>query len=393
MTRAEFDAAIPQEFWREVVDRVASETPDTLLLAEAFRLMEGYFVRTLGMHRVYNSAFMHMLRDEENAKYRQAIKNTLEFDPQILKRYVNFMTNPDEESAAEQFGETDKYFGVATLLSTLPGLPMFGHGQIEGLREKYGMEFHKPKWDERPNDGLIRGHEWKIFPLLHRRDLFADVEQFLLFDFYRSNGRVDENVFAYSNGLGDQLGLVIYHNKYADSRGWIKTSAAYRDKDSGRLIQRTLAEGLRIPKSGYVIFRYYCKTLEYIRSCEELWEKGLYLELNAYQCHVFMDWRSVQDPQWGTVYENLKGTGVMSMGAKWQEVVPAVPEGISGDQTPKKPSKKALTKPDKSSKKTLPAKKRSAAKPARPSRKASVAKRGLPKPKASKKTTAKTTGT
>jgi len=32
--------------------------------------MEGYFVRTLGMHRVYNSAFMNMLRDEENANYR-----------------------------------------------------------------------------------------------------------------------------------------------------------------------------------------------------------------------------------------------------------------------------------------------------------------------------------
>ncbi|MEI8334255.1 MAG: alpha-amylase family glycosyl hydrolase, partial [Chloroflexota bacterium] len=64
MTRAEFDRALPEEFWREVVDRVAAEVPDTLLLAEAFWLMEGYFVRTLGMHRVYNSAFMHMLRDE-----------------------------------------------------------------------------------------------------------------------------------------------------------------------------------------------------------------------------------------------------------------------------------------------------------------------------------------
>jgi hypothetical protein len=48
-----------------VVDRVAQEVPDTLLLAEAFWLMEGYFVRTLGMHRVYNSAFMNMLRDEK----------------------------------------------------------------------------------------------------------------------------------------------------------------------------------------------------------------------------------------------------------------------------------------------------------------------------------------
>lgn len=61
MTRAEFDAWMPEEFWREVVDRIAAEAPDTLLLAEAFWLMEGYFVRTLGMHRVYNSAFMNML--------------------------------------------------------------------------------------------------------------------------------------------------------------------------------------------------------------------------------------------------------------------------------------------------------------------------------------------
>ena len=72
---------MPDEFWREVVDRVAAEAPDTLLLAEAFWLLEGYFVRTLGMHRVYNSAFMHMIRDEDNAGYRKVIRDTVEFDP------------------------------------------------------------------------------------------------------------------------------------------------------------------------------------------------------------------------------------------------------------------------------------------------------------------------
>src|SRR4029077_9051307 len=144
MTRAEFDAAIPEEFWREVVDRVAAEVPDTLLLAEAFWLLEGYFVRTLGMHRVYNSAFMHMLRDEDAKGYRKLIRETIEFDPEILKRYVNFMSNPDEKTALEQFGKGDKYFGAATVLATLPGLPMLGHGQVQGFGEKYGMEFRRP---------------------------------------------------------------------------------------------------------------------------------------------------------------------------------------------------------------------------------------------------------
>jgi glycosidase len=381
MTKTEFDAAIPQEFWREVVDRVATEAPDTLLLAEAFWLMEGYFVRTLGMHRVYNSAFMHMLRDEDNAKYRQAIKNTLEFDPQILKRYVNFMTNPDEKTAIEQFGDGDKYFGVATLLSTLPGLPMFGHGQIEGYREKYGMEFRKPNWDETANEGLIRGHEWKIFPLLHHRYLFANVEQFLLYDFYRSNGRVDENIFAYSNLHGDQRALVIYNNKYADSRGWIRTSAAYLDKSTGKLVQKSLGEGLRLPQDGYVIFKDYATHMEYIRACSELNEKGMYVELGAYQCHVFMDWRFVTDVRWQKVYDSLQGTAVQSIDGKWQEIF-APPVGVPVDEPgPKKTRRKASPKKMKTTKKTPGVKKSTARKPAKVTAKSPDPKRASKKSK------------
>lgn len=337
MTKTEFDEKVPEEFWREVVDRVSAEVPDTLLLAEAFWLMEGYFVRTLGMHRVYNSAFMHMLRDEDNAKYRMAIKNTLEFDPQILKRYVNFMNNPDEKTAVEQFGKGDKYFGICTLLSTLPGLPMFGHGQVEGFSEKYGMEFRRPKWDETRDDGLVRGHDWRIFPLLHRRYLFADVEQFLLYDFYRPNGGVDEEVFAYSNRFEDQRGLVIYHNKFADTRGWIKTSTAYIDKSMGKTRRKNLAEGLGLPRVGHVIFKDYVTQLEYIRSCKDVWDKGLYVELGAYQCHAFLDFRFVGDTEWKTICDQLNGAGVPSMQGEWKKLF-AVVEEVTGEE--KIPAKK-----------------------------------------------------
>ena len=343
MTRAEFDEAIPNEFWREVVDRVAAEVPDTLLLAEAFWLLEGYFVRTLGMHRVYNSAFMHMLRDEDNAKYRMAIKNTLEFDPQILKRYVNFMNNPDEKTAIEQFGNGDKYFGVATVLSTLPGLPMFGHGQVEGFHEKYGMEFRKPKWDETPDEALIGGHDWKIFPILHRRSLFADVEQFFLYDLFTADGTVDENVFAYSNVHADERGLVLYHNRFADTSGWIKSSAAYLDKNTGDVRQKSLAEALGLPFEGYVILKDYVTHLEYIRSCEDLWQKGMYVELHAYEHHVFMDWRFVDDEKWKTIHDALNGAGVESMQGKWDEML-GVKEELVPDEKVKKPRKKAATK-------------------------------------------------
>jgi glycosidase len=178
MGQEQFDRSMPNEFWREVVDRAAREVPDTLLLAEAFWLMESYFVRTLGMHRVYNSAFMHFLKDEDNGKFRASLKNVLEFNPEILKRFVNFMNNPDEETALAQFGNGDKYFGVCTLLAALPGLPMFGHGQIEGFGEKYGMEYRKAYRDERPNRDLIHRHEQQIFPLLQKRPLFSGLSHF-----------------------------------------------------------------------------------------------------------------------------------------------------------------------------------------------------------------------
>ncbi|HEX6986724.1 MAG TPA: hypothetical protein VF170_15190, partial [Planctomycetaceae bacterium] len=230
LPKARFDELMPEEFWREVVDRVAAEAPDTLLLAEAFWLLEGYFVRTLGMHRVYNSAFMHMIRDEDNAGYRKVIRDTVEFDPAILGRYVNFLTNPDEETAIEQFGTGDKYFGAATLLATLPGLPMLGHGQVEGFTEKYGMEFQRARLDEQPNAGLIAHFEEQIVPLLRDRRRFASSADFRLFDVVADDGSILEDVFAYSNGRGADRSLIVYHNRFAETAGWIRESVPYAVK-------------------------------------------------------------------------------------------------------------------------------------------------------------------
>jgi glycosidase len=318
MSQAEFDRCMPHEFWREVVDRVAAEVPGTLLLAEAFWLMEGYFVRTLGMHRVYNSAFMVMLRDEDNAKYRSVIKNTLEFDPDIMKRYVNFMSNPDERTAVDQFGTGDKCFGVAVMMSTLPGLPMFGHGQIEGFTEKYGMEYRWPRYDESPDPWLVERHEREIAPLLKRRWLFAESSNFLLYDFFHANGSVDENVFAYSNRNGGERALVVYNNRYGDAHGTIDNSAAYADKGSGGLRQQRLRDGLGLGgDSGTVFaFRDSLTGLEYLRRANDLLNSGLTLELHAYQCHVFLDWRELRSTAqypWDRLCDYLNGRGVPNL--------------------------------------------------------------------------------
>ncbi len=327
MTRDEFDKHMPEEFWREVVERVATEVPDTLLLAEAFWLMEGYFVRTLGMHRVYNSAFMNMLKMEDNSKYRLTVKNVLEFSPEVLKRFVNFMNNPDEETAIAQFGTGDKYFGVALMMVTMPGLPMFGHGQIEGLTEKYGMEYRRAYWDEQPDEDMVRRHEREIFPLMRRRYLFSGAANFALYDFVTPDGWVDENVFAYSNRVGQERGVILYNNAYNSTRGQIKRSTAINtgSAEETNFVRRTLGEALalKIDANVWYSFRDHRDHQEYLRSGAQLSADGIFAELGGYQYHAFLDFREHhdQDGSWATLAQRLNGAPVPSIDDAYREML------------------------------------------------------------------------
>lgn len=334
MSKADFDHVFPHEFWREVVDRVAAEAPDTLLLAEAFWLMEGYFVRTLGMHRVYNSAFMNMLKMEDNAKYRQTIKNVLEFSPPVLQRFVNFMNNPDEKTAVEQFGRGDKYFGCVLLLVTMPGLPMLGHGQIEGFSEKYGMEYQKAYWDEQIDEDLVRRHEHDIFPVMRRRHIFSGAENFALYDFLAGDGWVDENVFAYSNRHGDERALIIYNNAYDSTSGRVSLSSAINvgSADSPDLVRRSLSQALNLnsDENCWYIFRDYVDGLEYLRNGAELAGSGLHTDLHGYQYRALLDFREVfdRDGRWRRLAEDLRGGGRpnLDLALRRMEIAPALAE-------------------------------------------------------------------
>ena len=320
----EFNRRIPNEFWREVVDRCALEAPNTLLLAEAFWMMEGYFVRTLGMHRVYNSAFMNMLKNEENAKYRATIKNTLEFDPEILKRFVNFMNNPDEETAVAQFGKGDKYFGICTLLVTMPGLPMFGHGQIEGFEEKYGMEYRRSYRNESPDPYLVDRHEREIFPLMKKRAVFSGSAAFRLYDLFTTGGGVNENVFAYSNRDWDDRSLVLYNNSYYAASGWIRQSSPAIPQGDGSFRNDTLSEALSIHGDGryFTLFREQRSGLWYIRSSKEISEQGLFISLNGYEAQVFLDIHEAVDfnGRWARLNHELSGRGVPDLQAAVQDL-------------------------------------------------------------------------
>ncbi|MEJ2666131.1 MAG: alpha-amylase family glycosyl hydrolase [Deinococcales bacterium] len=249
---AEFERRIPVEFWREVVDRVAAEAPGTLLLAEAFWMMEGYFVRTLG---------------------------------------------------------------VCVVMATMPGLPMFGHGQVEGFREKYGMEYHAPTFDEEPDPRMLERHGREIAPLLKHRERFAAAESFRLFDAVDGHGNVNEDVYAYSNRGGGAATLVLYNNRYARASGVVRTSVPFAEPWAGGGTRRmTLhqALGLEGGANRFTLLREGLRGLEYLRRSDQLMHDGLSYALDGFQAQVFTDVLEVtdRDGSFAGLHDALGGAGV-----------------------------------------------------------------------------------
>jgi hypothetical protein len=306
MTPAELDRAMPGEVWRELVDRVLEEAPDTLLLAEAFWLMEGYFVRTLGMHRVYNSAFMHMLRDEDNARLREVLRRILEHDPAMLSRFVNFLTTPDERPASQQLGTGDRYFGACALMAAMPGTPMLGHGQVEGLSERYGMEYGRAQLDERPDSEMVARHRREILPLLRMRSRFSSSDGFRLYDLERSNGsgrdvddqaRVDENVIAFVNRAPGSVCVVLMNNSDRRTRGFLRRSAPFRDAATDSVVREDLSAslGLEAGRGGRCRLRDAVTGAVQHVAVESLLVHGLEVELGPYEHRALIDIEQVGD--------------------------------------------------------------------------------------------------
>ncbi len=239
------------------------------------------------------------------------------------------MNNPDEETAIAQFGDGDKYFGVCTLMITMPGLPMFGHGQIEGFTEKYGMEYTKAYKDEKPSQYLVDRHWHDIFPLMKKRYLFSGVDNFLFYDLWE-DGYVNENVFAYSNGAGDERAVVFYNNKYDRAAGWIKQSDPYAVKtgngDEVVMKSRSISEGLNLTAEDdkYCIFQEHRSRLWFIRKSSEVCEKGLFVILNGFEYQVYLNVHQVSDQadhRYKILCDFLNGRGCEDIETAWQELI------------------------------------------------------------------------
>ena len=289
LSDAEFDRLMPHEFWAEVIRELAVKAPRTLLIAEAFWLTEHFFINRIGMHRVYNSSFMHHLADENNREYRGYLKSILLKDPAMLERFVNFLTTPDELPAIVQFGSSAKYFGAGRMLACLPGLPLFGHGQWEGYRERYGMDVAQPSLPEEPDPVIVSDHDRWIRPLLQKRTSFSSAEHFRLYDFMQPDHTVNEDVYAFSNAGREGAFLVLFNNSVNSARGSIHESVPQKlDAANSQPHRSFLCKNLGLAENGQAALREVGGELDEVEEPRVMdIASGLQLELGPYESKVY----------------------------------------------------------------------------------------------------------
>jgi len=282
LSQSEFDDLMPDEFWSEVMHALSKEVPDTFVIAEAFWMMEKYLVDSLGMHAVYNSAFLNRLRLKENKFLREDLIEIIEDNPKILGNFVNYLTTPDEIPAADEYGKGKRYFGSCGLMAILPGIPLFGHGQFEGLVEQYGMDFSQPLREERYDFDLINEHKKLISPLLHQRYRFSDPKNFAIFDFTDHTGRFNANVLVFFNEVSTYKSLIIFNNQDKAISGYIKKTAQIKNT-----ILKDLTQLLVTNNNPIVTLKELRFELEISLSVEELKSKGISINLTPYEFLVF----------------------------------------------------------------------------------------------------------
>jgi hypothetical protein len=147
------------EFWQEA----RRALPDFLLIAEAYWDTE-WRLQQMGFDYVYDKRLYDRMRSFSAPE----IYLHLTADIGFQKKLVRFIENHDEPRSAEVFRK-DSLFASIVLFSTLPGLKLYHHGQLDGRRIKIPLQISGVRREE--PDAEIRAFYEKIL-YMTKQDVF-----------------------------------------------------------------------------------------------------------------------------------------------------------------------------------------------------------------------------
>ena len=248
-------------FWAEAITNVRKKYPDFCFLAEAYWDME-WTLQQQGFDYAYDKR----LYDRITGDYPRAVREHLHAGLDYQDKLVRFLENHDELRAASIFDmKNHEAAAIITFLS--PGLRFFHQGQMEGKKKRISPHLIRGPIED--TDAYLQMFYTLLLNLM-RKPAFRDGKWRLLepIPAWPGNDSFDDFIaFTWESDEGERILVVV---NYAGHPGQCYLRMPFMDI-AGKTWRFEDMIG------GYI----------YDRDGHELYTKGLYLDVQPWQYHVF----------------------------------------------------------------------------------------------------------
>jgi len=253
--------SIPEkEFWEEVIPAVKEKFPHFLFIAEVYWDME-WELQQQGFDFCYDKRLYDRLSHEDV----QSIKSHLEADWNYHRKLVRFIENHDEPRAITKFGE-ERSSAAAIIAMTLPGARLIHEGQMEGFKIKLPVQLGRRQTEER--DQNLFDFYQNLLRIIPGNNLANAKWSINKITSIGSNDTSYKNLISYIWWGDDIYLLIVVNYSLYPSKGHIKI------------------EPLNFGSDNWV-FKDLLNKNEYIYKGEDLSKYGLYIDLKAWDGHIF----------------------------------------------------------------------------------------------------------
>lgn len=251
----------PAPFWGDTITRVRGAYPQFVLMAEVYWGLE-WTLQHLGFDYTYDKSLYDRLLDLR----ARPVREHFHAGPEFQRKSVRFLENHDERRAAAVFSpEVHKAAAVLTYLS--PGLRFFHQGQFEGRRTHIPIQLtHGPA---EPVNSAVRSLYRRLLACLQRPCVRDGAWQMLECSSAWEGNWTDDNFICWQWNLEQEIPLLICVNySSVQSQCYVHLSD--------------------VPTaSPAIVLQDLMRPIAYTRDSSALRQRGLYLDLPAWACHVF----------------------------------------------------------------------------------------------------------
>jgi glycosidase len=241
------------EFWQEATEQL----PDFVWLAEVYWDME-WRMQQLGFNFTYDKR----LYDRLISSSPREVRAHLVADVSYQSKLARFLENHDEPRAAAKFPR-ERRAAVALLLSTLPGMRFYHHGQLEGRKIRVPMPLAHAA-DEPVDHGTLVAYQQILS--LAKDDVFHDAEWKLL-DVRPAGDDTCNDLIAYRWRNSNACSLIVVN--------------------LGNRAAQGMVQGAETGTSRKCIYRDALTGHQAIYERSAIMKDGLHVQLGPYQVNAF----------------------------------------------------------------------------------------------------------